>query len=280
MLVNLVSMLGEAQKGNFAIGSFNIYSYETIRGVMNAAVELDKPAIVAFGANYLKNMDLESVHDIVVNLSKSCSNPVALHLDHCKSIDTIREALAAGFTSIMYDGSALPYEENVKNTAEVVRMAHAAGASVEAELGSIKAGQDTNEEDAAEIYTDPAVARDFVERTGVDCLAVSIGTVHGLYKGTPRISIDTLKAIKKEVSVPLVLHGGSGTPEATIRECIENGICKINVNTEISVYTVDMLAAKLSAEGKKPHLSQLCLAEVEAVSEVVKKYMRFFANEA
>lgn len=185
MLVNLVSMLGEAQKGNFAIGSFNIYSYETIRGVMNAAVELDKPAIVAFGANYLKNMDLGSVHDIVVNLSKSCSNPVALHLDHCKSIDTIREALAAGFTSIMYDGSALPYEENVKNTAEVVRMAHAAGASVEAELGSIKAGQDTNEEDAAEIYTDPAVARDFVERTGVDCLAVSIGTVHGLYKGTP-----------------------------------------------------------------------------------------------
>ena len=280
MLVNLVSMLGEAQKGNFAIGSFNIYSYETIRGVMNAAVELNKPAIVAFGANYLKNMDLGSVHDIVVNLSKSCSNPVALHLDHCKSIDTIREALAAGFTSIMYDGSALPYEENVKNTAEVVRMAHAAGASVEAELGSIKAGQDTNEEDAAEIYTDPAVARDFVERTGVDCLAVSIGTVHGLYKGTPRISIDTLKAIKKEVSVPLVLHGGSGTPEATIRECIENGICKINVNTEISVYTVDMLAAKLSAEGKKPHLSQLCLAEVEAVSEVVKKYMRFFANEA
>ena len=280
MLVNLVSMLGEAQKGNFAIGSFNIYSYETIRGVMNAAVELDKPAIVAFGANYLKNMDLGSVHDIVVNLSKSCNNPVALHLDHCKSIDTIREALAAGFTSIMYDGSALPYEENVKNTAEVVRMAHAAGASVEAELGSIKAGQDTNEEDAAEIYTDPAVARDFVERTGVDCLAVSIGTVHGLYKGTPRISIDTLKAIKQEVSVPLVLHGGSGTPEATIRECIENGICKINVNTEISVYTVDMLAAKLSAEGKKPHLSQLCLAEVEAVSEVVKKYMRFFANEA
>ena len=280
MLVNLGSLLGEAQKGNFAIGSFNIYSYETIRGVMNAAVELDKPAIVAFGANYLKNMDLESVHDIVVNLSKSCSNPVALHLDHCKSIDTIREALAAGFTSIMYDGSALPYEENVKNTAEVVRMAHAAGASVEAELGSIKAGQDTNEEDAAEIYTDPAVARDFVERTGVDCLAVSIGTVHGLYKGTPRISIDTLKAIKQEVSVPLVLHGGSGTPEATIRECIENGICKINVNTEISVYTVDMLAAKLSAEGKKPHLSQLCLAEVEAVSEVVKKYMRFFANEA
>ena len=179
----------------------------------------------------------------------------------------------------MYDGSALDFEENVKNTQTVCKMAHEKNVSVEAELGSLALGAYSNETDIdhGQAYTDPAKAKEFVERTGVDALAVSIGTVHGMYKAKPNIRIDILEKIAKEVSIPLVLHGGSGTPEETILKCIENGICKINVNTEISQYTVGKIAAKI-AEEPNTHLSKLTLLTEEYVSEIVEKYIKLFAR--
>ena len=166
-------------------------------------------------------------------------------------------------------------EENVAQTRRVVDCAHAVGVSVEAELGAIAIGERSNEEAAEQIYTDPAQAADFVARTGVDSLAVSIGTVHGMYKGEPKIAVDVLKRIHASVSIPLVLHGGSGTPEKTLKDCIQNGICKINVNTEISSFVVDQYGLLLKS-GKDYHFSQLSTKAVGYVKEVAVKYIRIF----
>ncbi|MBQ1407735.1 MAG: class II fructose-bisphosphate aldolase, partial [Eubacterium sp.] len=203
---------------------------------------------------------------------------ICLHLDHCKDIGIIRQAIDAGFGSVMYDGSALPFEENVKNTKLVCDMAHAKGVSVEAELGSLAAGASSHEGEATdrEIYTDPSMAAEFIERTGVDALAVSIGTVHGLYTGTPDIRVDILKEINKACGIPLVLHGGSGTPKDKILECIANGISKINVNTEIAMFAAGRLKERLAAD-ELPHLSVLQRGITDDVCEIVSGFMNEFS---
>lgn len=277
MLVPFNEMLNNAYRDHVAIGSFNAYNYETIRGIIKAGASMgNTPLIVAFGKKYIGNMSLDDVSALVKSLSDEYEMPICLHLDHCNDIDIICRAIRAGFTSVMYDGSALPFAENLANTKKVCEIAHACGVSVEAELGSLAAGEQSHEgsKDDREIYTDPDAAKTFIEETGVDALAVSVGTVHGLYKGEPNIRIDILKEINEKAGIPLVLHGGSGIPEETIRECIRNGISKINVNTEISVYTVEKIKEKLQTE--KPHFSVLSSYAEEAVTEVVTKYMKFF----
>lgn len=279
MLVNMKEILEDAKMAKYAIGSFNVYNYETIKGVLDCIQKRNFPAIISFGEKYIKNMHFESVCGLVYSLSKDIEVPIVLHLDHCSNIENVYKAIKAGFTSVMYDGSSLPYEENVSNTAKVVEIAHACNISVEAELGSLAAGIDSHEgslEDS-EIYTDSEIAKDFAERTKIDALAVSIGTVHGMYKGTPNIRVDILKKIKKKVDIPLVLHGGSGTPEDVILNCIKHGICKINVNTEISVYAVEKIKELLNDE-KKYHLSEISLMEVKFVKEIVDKYMKLFCK--
>lgn len=206
---------------------------------------------------------------------------MVLHLDHCDDPEIIRQAVEAGFTSVMYDGSRLPYAENLSNTAAVVKEAHAAGVSVEAELGSLASGASSHEGSASdrENYTDPAQAAEFVSLTGIDALAVSIGTVHGLYRGTPKIRIDILREIADAAPVPLVLHGGSGTPESDLLACIAEGIAKINVNTELSLEAVSKIREALTtanpADGL-PHLSRLALIEREAVRQKAAHYIRLF----
>ncbi len=276
MLVNFDQMLKKALSGHYAVGSFNVYNYETIKGVLETAEELKKPVIIALGAKYLENMSLESFVALVKSMAGKSEIPVCMHLDHCSDMDTVYRAIKAGFGSVMYDGSALPFAENAKNTKAVCDVAHACGVTVEAELGSLAAGEKSHEgsADDKQVYTDPAAAKEFVDITGVDALAVSVGTVHGLYKGEPNVRVDILKKINAALGIPLVLHGGSGTPEATIRECIQNGITKINVNTEISVYAVEKTTELLST--KQPHLSSVSLSQIKYVKEVVKKYVDFF----
>lgn len=275
MMISFAEMLGAARRDRYAVGSFNVYNYETIRGVIESGREAGLPVIVAFGAGYLPNMELDEVAGLVRTMAALSPTPVALHLDHCKSFETIVRAIKAGFSSVMYDGSALPFEENLRQTSRVVQVAHAAGVGVEAELGALAKGAHSNEEDAREIYTSPEEAKRFASESGVDALAVSIGTVHGMYKGTPRVDVGVLKKIAAVVSIPLVLHGGSGTPEPIIRECIANGIAKINVNTEISMHALDKMRAHLNS-GKETHLSQVSRETVGAVKEVVRKYMALF----
>lgn len=276
MMVSFAEMLRAARAGRYAVGSFNVYNYETIRGVVECGREAGAPVIVAFGAGYLPNMEVDEVAALVRTMAAQTGSPVALHLDHCKSFEVIVRAVKAGFSSVMYDGSALPFEENMRQTARVVEVAHAAGVGVEAELGALARGAHSNEEDASEIYTSPEEAKVFAATTKVDALAVSIGTVHGLYKGVPKVDVGVLKKIAAVVDIPLVLHGGSGTPEPIIRDCIANGIAKINVNTEISVNAVGKMRTLL-AGGEDLHLSQISRAEVGWVKEVVAKYMALFA---
>lgn len=278
VIVNFKELLINARKDKRAIGSFNVYNYETIKGVIEAGRELKHPVIISFGEVYLKNMDLDIVFEIVNSLTKQSNYPVVLHMDHAKSIENIRLALDRGFTSVMFDGSSLPFEENVKLTKEVVKLASSYNASVEAELGAIGEGIYSNEGGAdVATYTDPFEAKEFIEKTGVHALAVSIGTVHGMYKGDPNIRLDLLREISKVVKIPLVLHGGSGTPENIIKECIISGISKINVNTEISTFVIEQLTNYLN-ENSKEHLSHVSLKEIEWVKQVCKKYINLFNN--
>ncbi len=280
MLTNFKEMLLDAYKGHYAVGSFNAYSYETFRGIIEANKKAgNRPTIAAFGAKYLENMSLDEAYAIVSSIgSRYPEMQICLHLDHCKDINVICRAIRAGFGSVLYDGSSLPYEENLANTAKVCEIAHASNVSVEAELGSLAAGASSHEGEATdeEIYTDPEKAAEFVEKTGVDALAVSVGTVHGLYKGTPKVRVDILQKINEAAKLPLVLHGGSGTPEETIKACIQNGITKINVNTEISVFAGAKLKETLVSGEKVPHLSVLALNQEKDVEEVVSKYISFF----
>lgn len=278
MLTNLRSILSEAYSQKYAVGSFNGYNSETFRGIIEAGKETNTPIILAFGAKYLKNMSLDMAAAIVKSIASDIDIPVCLHLDHCSDMNIIFQAIKAGFGSVMYDGSMLPYEENLKNTKMVCEVAHACNVSVEAELGSIAAGERSHEgsADDKEVYTNPALAKEFVEETKVDALAVSVGTVHGLYKGKPNIRIDILKEINEQVGIPLVLHGGSGIPEEDILNCIANGIAKINVNTEIATYAVEETTKYLQNE--QPHFSVLSLKQEEYVKEIVKKYITFFGK--
>ena len=278
MLTNLKTILDVAYANKYAVGSFNGYNSETFRGIIEAGRETNTPIILAFGAKYLTNFSLESAAALTKSLAEELDIPVCLHLDHCADMDVVFRAIKAGFGSVMYDGSMLPYEQNLANTKKVCEVAHACGVSVEAELGSIAAGDKSHEgsADDKEVYTDPKLAKEFVEVTKVDALAVSVGTVHGLYKGKPNIRFDILEEINKEVGIPLVLHGGSGIPEEDILKSIANGISKINVNTEIATYVVEQTAKYL--QEKQPHFSVLSLKQEEFVKEIVKKYIAFFGK--
>lgn len=279
MLVDMKEILEDAKLKKYAVGSFNVYSYETIKGVIQSIKNQKIPAIIAFGEKYLKNMEFDSVYRCVKTLSEDIDTPFSLHLDHCKNPDNIYRAIKAGFTSVMYDGSALPYEQNIKNTSKVVEVAHACNVSVEAELGSLASGLNSSEGELSdeEIYTSPSQAQDFIEKTGIDALAVSIGTVHGMYRGVPNIRVDILKKIKEKVDMPFVLHGGSGTPEEKLRDCIINGICKVNINTEISMYTLENIKQKLN-DGSKYHLSDISIMEIDLVESIVSKYMNILSR--
>lgn len=275
MITNLKPLFEDAKKNNYALGAFNVYNYETIKAAIEAIKETKRSAIIAFGEKYLANMELKEVVNLVRTMTLSVDTPVAIHLDHCKSFDVIKKAIDAGFTSVMFDGSELPFEDNLSATKIVCDFAHRANVTVEAELGCISLGEHSNEDEGEEIYTDPLQARTFVLETGVDCLAISIGTVHGMYKGEPKISVSRLKEIANVVDIPLVLHGGSGTPLEVVHECIKEGIRKINVNTEVSYSVVRNLEQTIA---KKPeiHFSQLSLNSVAQAKGTIIKYMNMF----
>ena len=278
MLVTLQQIIRMAEEGNYCIPAFNVYNTETVMGIMEAAQERKAPVILQLYPRLVNQEVGFYIAPAVIAAAQRADIPVCLHLDHAAGKEEVYKSLRWGFTGIMQDGSALSYEENVALTRKVVDYAHAHDVAVEAELGSL-AATDTSHEGSAddrEVYTDPDLAKTFVEKTGVDALAVSVGTVHGLYKGTPKIRQDILTEINEKTGIPLVMHGGSGIPEDMIKESIRNGISKINVNTEISAYTVDKTTELLAGE-KKPHLAVVALKQQTFVKEVVQKYMRFFA---
>lgn len=274
-----------AAQGN-AIAAFNVYNLESLTAGVRAAEKTGQSVILAVGERYFGNMRPLSARVLldallaVSTCSETESVKIALHLDHAEEIAHCREAITAGFDSVMFDASRFPLSENVRRTREVVEVAHAAGVSVEAELGGLAAGEDSHEfQSGKEVLTDPDQAVEFVHQTGIDALAVSIGTVHGMYRGTPNLDLDRLESIHQKVSIPLVLHGGSGTPKYLLREAIRRGIAKVNVNTEVSLAAVERIRVNLLDKSAKPHFSELCLNAQSAMQVVMEYYIRSFQPE-
>jgi tagatose 1,6-diphosphate aldolase GatY/KbaY len=234
-LVNTRRLLLDAQKGGYAIGAFNAENLEMAQAIILAAEEMNAPVIVQTTAGTLKYAPPACFAGMIGKLAAAAKVPVALHLDHGNSFELAEECKREGYTSLMIDGSLLPYEENVSLTRRVVAMA--GDLPVEAELGTVGGKEDGHEAQAQ--YTDPEQAADFAERTGISSFAVAIGTAHGIYKGIPKLDLTRLSEIRRTVSIPLVLHGTSGVPLDQVSACIERGICKVNYATELRIAFTD-----------------------------------------
>lgn len=233
-LVTVSELLQKAEQGGYAVGAFNCNNMEIVQAIIAAAEAEQAPVIVQASQGAIKYAGLEWIAGMTRLAAEQTTVPVALHLDHGTSFEQCIQCIQAGFSSVMIDGSQLPLIDNIALTNRVLDVARAVGVSVEAELGKIGGTEDditVAEEDA--MYTEPEEAKDFVDRTGVDALAVAIGTAHGQYKGEPKLDFDRLKKIKSLVNVPIVLHGSSGVPDAAIQKAIQLGVSKINIDTNI-----------------------------------------------
>ncbi|WP_123054567.1 tagatose bisphosphate family class II aldolase [Clostridium sp. JN-1] len=236
MLVTTKEMLEKAQRENYAVPAFNIHNLETMQVVVETAAEMKSPVIAAGTPGTIEYAGGDYLVAIAGTASKKYDIPIALHLDHFEDIDKIKEYVDTGFTSAMIDASKEDFENNISKVKKVVEYAHAKGSVVEAELGKLGGVEDNlvvNEKDA--MYTNPDSAKEFVERTGIDSLAVAIGTAHGLYKGKPKLDFDRLKEIRAKVDIPLVLHGASDVPEDLVKKAIKFGICKVNIATDLKI---------------------------------------------
>lgn len=240
MLTTLSTLLNEAKQEKKAVGAFNVYNLETILAVVEAANRLKSPVILSFGEGYFTHAPVEVIASIVKEICTPLDIQVALHLDHAKELTSIARAIRAGFTSVMYDGSALPLAENIQKTKYIVEYAHAVGVSVEGELGYMNHEDGTCEEglDLQKGYTRVQDAAAYVNGTGIDALAVAVGNAHGIYNGTPTLDFARLDEIAQATTVPIVLHGCSGIPDDYIKKAVSLGVAKINVNTEVSTGAV------------------------------------------
>ena len=234
-LVTTTELLKNAQEGHYAIGAFNVENMEMVMAVISAAEELQAPVILQTTPSTIKYAGLDYYLANAKVAAERASVPVAMHLDHGSSFDLAMKALRVGYTSIMIDGSHESYEDNIALSKAVVDACSPSQIPVEAELGKVGGKEDDLDGGEGSAYTDPIEAKIFVERTGVSSLAVAIGTAHGLYKGEPKLDLERLSEIREVVSVPLVLHGGSGIPDETIIESIKRGICKVNYATELRI---------------------------------------------
>ncbi len=278
MLINMNQMLSVAKEKHFAVGAYNVSESNLFRTVVEAAEANDAPAIIAVHPTELAYCKDDFVKYMIARAGNS-PVPFVIHMDHGDSIESIMRAVHCGFTSVMIDGSMLPFEENIAKTAEVVSYCHMVGVSVEGELGTIGDTGTSIEGGMTEVkYTDPTDAKTFVEKTGVDTLAVAIGTCHGLYpKGvTPKLRMDVLEEITKVVDVPLVLHGGSGNPDSEIAEAVRLGIQKVNISSDYKSAFFLKAREILSQEGSGWDPNNIFPACIEAGKAVISQKMELF----
>ena len=269
-----LNQLGITRENPWAVGHFNIHNQEFIRAVVRAADQERSPAILAVGMLSVKYMGLEPLISACQVISKETDVPIAVHLDHARDVDVVKQALDCGINSVMFDGSALDYEENVEKTTKVVQMAHEFGATAEGEIGIVPHGTaSVSEAD----MTNPARAMEFAERTGVDFLAVSLGSVHGMKTAGASLNQDLLRQLHQQIPVPLVLHGASGVVDDHIKAAVENGIRKINVNTGLKVVLKNFLSDKLAKDPDSDLLDDFDLG-MDAVNASVAARMRLFGS--
>lgn len=276
MLVNMNEVLLPAREGRYAVGLFNAVNLELARGILAAAQRTGSPVIMGTAEVLFPYGPLEEVSYYLIPMAKKAGVPVVIHLDHGLKKETCLKALDLGFTSIMYDCSTDDYDTNVEKVREMAEIAHSRGATIEGELGHVGDNTDAAEADPSFFYTDPDQARDFVEKTGVDALAVAVGTAHGAYKLPPKLDFDRIRAIKEQAKVPLVLHGGSGLTDEDFRQAIRAGISKINIFTDINVAAVRGARQHFVSDDKG--LTELIPAAVEAVERETAKKMELFGS--
>ena len=274
MLVNLNDVLKKAQKGKYAVGLFNTTDTDMLQAVIEAAEESNSPVILGTAEVLLPYGELKLIAPSVIAAAKRAKVPVVVHYDHGLTFDRCIEALKLGFSSVMFDGSAKPYEQNIAETREMVKIAHAFGATVEGEIGHV--GEAAKEDNLlTDMYTTPEEAKAYLEATGVDALAVAIGSAHGVYKKKPMLNIERLKEISSAVKVPLVLHGGSGLSDDDFKNTIRNGIAKVNIFTDLCL--AGERAMKDGEEKKLGYLETRNL-KVDYIKEAVKHKMALFGS--
>ena len=301
MLVTNRDLLSVAKREAYAVGAFNVQNLESLLAVVEAAVEEKSPVIVAVTPSAIKYAGLNYLAKLVRSAAESSPVPMSLHLDHGEDVETVSKCLEAGFTSVMIDGSHLKFEENVAVTKRVVDLAHTKGVSVEGELGRLTGVEEKTVEEREALLTDPQDAERFVRLTGVDALAVSIGTSHGAYKfkGEPQLDFERLRLIREMVDVPLVLHGASsvpawiiekaakygaqlagakGIPEEHIKKAISLGITKINIDTDLRLAFTATMREVLATSPKEFDPRKFLGPAKEAMKEVVKGKMRLFGS--
>lgn len=273
MLVRTRELLLDAKNRGYAVGAFNVENAEMMAAVVAAADEQKAPVILQTTPSTLKYLSPQIFAAIARGFASTTVVPIALHLDHGNGIAIVEKCIQFGYTSVMIDGSALPYEENVTLTRQVCEIAAMNGVSVEAELGIVGGKEDNTEADMSQ-YTDPEQAADFVQRTGVDSLAISIGTAHGFYVSTPVLDLSRISLIRKVLDAPLVLHGASGVPDEVIEEAVRLGISKVNFATELRDAYTKAVRAYLLADSKVYDPKKYGVAAMEAVKQLVARKIR------
>jgi len=280
-LVNLKTLLDHASANRYAVGAFNVINLDFLEAIIAAAESRRSPVILNIAEVHFKYVKIENICPAIRAVAGRSDVPVCLNLDHGETFEAVIRAVRNGFTSIMFDGSKLAYAENVRQTAEVVKICHAAGISVEAELGAVGGAEGGGLEGSADprLFTDPVQAADFTVQTGIDALAVAIGNAHGKYKGIPKLDFDRLDRIRKAARVPLVLHGGSGIPDDDFRKAISLGIAKINFYTGMSQAALEATVEALKSTGKSYNDYPEVLKSVrEQVGKVVAGQIDVFGS--
>ncbi|MBO5110544.1 MAG: class II fructose-bisphosphate aldolase [Clostridia bacterium] len=274
MLVNLNAVLADAQQNHYAVGLFNTTDTDMLEGVISAAEECRSPVIIGTAEVLLPNGELKLIAPSIIAAAKRATIPVVVHYDHGLTFDRCMEALQLGFSSIMFDGSAGAYDKNIADTREIVKIAHAFGATVEGEIGHVgEASAEDN--DATDLYTRVDEAEAYLKATGVDALAVSIGTAHGAYKSKPKLDFERLAALRAALPVPLVLHGGSGLSDDDFRTSIAKGIAKVNIFTDLC-----LAGNRAMSEGLSAGEAYLTIRnrKVEAIKQSVVEKMKLFGS--
>ena len=276
MLVNLIEILNMAEEQGNAVGAFNTPNLETVNAVIDAAERLNVPVILAHAQLHESVSPLRKIGPVMMQAARAARVPVCVHLDHCESFDYMVQALELGFTGVMYDGSALPYEENLANTKKAAAMVRKYHCGIEAELGSLPS-REGGEAAAGPVYTDPDQARAFCAETGIDALAPSFGTAHGIYRAKPVLDLERVRIIAELTGLPLVMHGGSGVSPDDYRKGIRNGLRKINYYSYMSRAGTQAVKDLLEREDVT-FFHDLALAGQRAMEDDAEKAMRVFAG--
>lgn len=269
---NFARMLQDAKAAGYGIGAFDTFNFETVNAVMKAAKQADAPVIIMYPEVMTGYMPFRPFAEMTDSLKKHWGVDASLILDHGFHYENVVKAIDAGFDAVMFDGSSLPYEENVRLTKAVVRRAHDAGVAVEAELGHV--GEANRYDPSSYAYTDPQRAAEFVSLTGIDALAVAIGTAHGLYSGTPHLDFPLLEELNRKIEIPLVLHGGSSSGDENLHRTVKNGIQKVNIYTDAAMAVVKKMEP--SYIGNEDGLFKMLSAFDAGYYETALKYIKLF----